>query len=120
VSDSGAHLFEARRSISLAEQLPCLRQVHGSEVAVEATSDDLIVRMVGLEEERFADVKGMKSTPAARAPEVDFGEVWPDRQEVVPVIIGHPDVTSHTGIMHSVSGCASIIRKAQQLGRAGC
>ena len=103
VPDASAHLFQARRPVGLAEQLPCFRQAHGSEVAVEPAADYPVVRIVGLEEERLTDGEGMKSTPAARAPEVDFREVGPGRQEVIPVIVGHPDVTPHTGIMHSVS-----------------
>jgi hypothetical protein len=58
--------------------------------------------MMSLEEERLADGEGMKSTAAARTPEVDLRQSGTDCQEVVPVVVGHPDVTPHTGIMRSI------------------
>ena len=97
VPDAGAHLVQARRPVGLAEQLPRFRQAHGSEVAVEPTANYPVVRVVRLEEERFTDGEGMESTAAAWTPEVDFREAaGPSRQEVVPVVVGHPDVTPHT------------------------
>ena len=97
-----AHLVQARRPIGLAEQFPCFRQAHGSEVTVEPTTDNPVVRIVGFEEERLADGEGMESTTATRTPEIDLQEVGTGRQEVIPVVVGHSDVTPHTGIMHSV------------------
>src|SRR2546429_5681570 len=62
---------QARRPVGLAEQFPCLGQPHGGEVAIEPATDDPVVRIVGLEEERFAHGQRMESTTAARTPEVD-------------------------------------------------
>src|SRR5262249_2099096 len=118
VPDAKAHLFEAGRSAGLAEQLPCLGQPHRREVAVEPAAGDAVVRIVGLEKEWLPDGQGMEPTAATRTPEIDFCEAGPSRQEVVPVVVGHPDVTPHGSIMPLTWPCRwSLVREALIPGR---
>ena len=75
--DTGSYLFHAGGPVGLAEELPCLGDSQPRRVAEKPSADNLVVRVVGLEEERFAWVQCMKASPAAWAPEVDFSQTWP-------------------------------------------
>src|SRR5262249_61533909 len=91
--------------------LPAPGQPHRREVAVEPAADDAVVRIVGLEKEWLPDGQGMEPTAATRTPEIDFCEAGPSRQEVVPVVVGHPDVTPHGSIMPLTWPCRwSLVR----------
>lgn len=99
-ANQGSHFLGARCPVRLAEQVPRLGETHGCEVAVEPTTHHSVVRGVGLEEEGLANREHVETTSTSGPPEVNFGEVWAGREEVIPVVVGHPDVTSHRGIMY--------------------
>jgi hypothetical protein len=100
MGDAGSHLLGAGRSVGLVEVLPRFGEAHRREVAVEPAPNDAVVRGVGLEEERLADRERVELASTTRSPEIDFRKIWPGREKLVPLVVGHPDVAAHTGIMH--------------------
>jgi signal transduction histidine kinase len=78
-----------------AEELPGLGDPQPRRVAEEAAADQLVVRVVGLEEERLARRQDTELAGAAGLPEIDFRHPRPVRQEPVPVVVGHPHIRPH-------------------------
>ena len=65
----------------------------------ESAPDDGIVRMVQLEQERFARGQRAADADAARLPEVHLVEVRPLAEEPVPVLIGDGHPGTHGRIL---------------------
>jgi hypothetical protein len=64
-------------------------------VAEEPPPDDVIIRAVQLEEERFADLKGTELLLPAGLPEVDLVASVQTGQEIEPITIRDPDEEAH-------------------------
>jgi len=74
--------------VLLLELVPSqTRRVEG-EVGEEATAQDGILRIVQLEQKRLAQIQGTNLPSAARLPEVHLIEVWPAKEELVPIPVG--------------------------------
>ena len=58
-------------------------------------ADQLVVRVVGLEEERLARSQDAELAGAAGLPEIDLRHSRPVRQEPVPVVVGHSHIRPH-------------------------
>ena len=67
-----------------------------AESLKEAPADQLVVRIMALEEERLARRQNPELAGTAGLPEIDLRHLWPACQEPVPVVIGHSHVRRHT------------------------
>ena len=94
-ADPRPHLLDAGDPVRLAEEFPGLGDPQPRRVAEEAAADQLVVRVVGLEEERLARAEDTELAGAAGLPEIDFRHPWPVRQEPVPVVVGHSHIRPH-------------------------
>ena len=92
---AGAHLCQAVHAVVQAQQFPRLRDAQLREPAVEATPNDPVVRVVGLEEERLTRGQDTELAGTSGLPEIDLRHPRPVRQEPVPVVIGHPHIRPH-------------------------
>jgi hypothetical protein len=99
-ADPRPHLLHAGDPVRLAEELPGLGDPQPRRIAEKAAADQLVVRVVGLEEERLARSQDPELTGTAGLPEIDLRYCWPVSQEPVPVVIGHPHIRPHTVIVH--------------------
>ena len=95
-ADPRPHLLNAGDPVGLAEELPGLGDPQPRRVAEEAAADQLVVRVVGLEEERLARGQDTELAGTAGLPEIGLRHPGPVRQESVPVAIGHSHVRPHT------------------------
>jgi hypothetical protein len=59
-------------AIGILEELPCFGDLQQGQSAEEASSDNPVVRVVGLEEERPAGRENSELAAAARLPEIDL------------------------------------------------
>jgi hypothetical protein len=98
--------IRARISAMLATPFASPKNSHASETRRRAESlkkppaDQLVVREVGLEEERLAGGQDPELAGTAWLPEIDLGYPWPICQELVPAVIGYPHISPHTVIVH--------------------
>ena len=72
VADAGSHLLQVGDPVGLAEELPGLGDPQPRGVAEETAADQLVVRVVGLEEERLARGQDTELAATAGLPEIDF------------------------------------------------
>jgi hypothetical protein len=68
-------------------------------VSEEPATDDGVIRVVELEEQRLAAIQCPEEAVATRLPEVDLVEVRPARQELVPVLVRDGHEGAHAGIL---------------------
>jgi hypothetical protein len=68
-------------------------------VREEASTDDGVVRIVELEQQRLPGIQRPEHPVAAGLPEVDLVEVRPSGQELVPVLVRDRDEGAHAGIL---------------------
>jgi hypothetical protein len=107
LADPMPHLVEILDTVGVSEQIPGLGHLQWCEAAVEPATDDSVVRMVSLEEERLPDSDPMKSAAATGAPEVDLVQICPAREEPIPVPIGNRDVGLHACTLPDL--CESLV-----------
>jgi len=94
-ANTGPHLLHAASAVSLAEQLPRLRDPQACRVAEEPPTDHPVVRVVSLEEKRLTESKDAELAAAAGLPEVHLSHLWAGGKKAVPVIVGHAHVCAH-------------------------
>jgi hypothetical protein len=95
VTDAGPHLLHVASPVGLAEEFPCLGDLQPRRVAEEPPADDLVVRVVGLEEERLTRGQHTELTATAGLPEVHFRQLRLGRQEPIPRGIGNAHIRAH-------------------------
>jgi hypothetical protein len=89
------HLLDAGDPVRFAEELPGLGDPQPRRVAEETPADQLVVRVVGLEEERLTGRQDTELAGTAGLPEIDLRHPRPVRQEPVPAAVGHPHIRPH-------------------------
>ncbi len=65
----------------------------------EAATNDGVVWIVEFEEQRLAGIQSAERAVAPRLPEIDFIEVRPPGEELVPVRVRDRDERAHGGIL---------------------
>lgn len=88
------HFLEAIDTIGESVPLPGLGHAQRGKAIKEAATHDTVMRVVGLEEERLTHGYSAKLASSARSPEVHHGNLGPDREEVIPLVVRHADVAT--------------------------